>query len=734
MRRVLMLVTVWILMGVGVSWGGNEPDRDVTQMVRRRMGAMVASFAQSGCLPAVPSSSLTFEAFACTGTILTSGMSIPVVQGSAGVGPLNGGDGTYWLALHRDTTTAVGGWTRQALTHYLWQKNAAEPATPSQGMLLARVTVATGAITAVTDYRVPVSYARARHFDVTDPLYGMSADPAVDASAAIQAALTASRGRCVLLPERVYVVETALTYATTGSSPGLCLLGAGMRRTVFDNQVASGAMLSLNGSVTSSTFQYGVTLKDFSITTTTSPSASHGIDIRGAWFGMVEGLCIGGSLCTDLSGATGLSGDGLRFTIVLGDADSSTSFSIRRNHITDNGGIGIHFNSATSVNALGFMQMHQNVITRNTGGGVFLQTLGASITQNAITQNGGVGGLVIDYDGVGNRNIDIRLNQFDANAAAHITADAILGLTIVNNEFKHQNVTPPGSYGPTTAIILGDGTNGAQGVLIANNDVVSVPTNPSSATDFVFINPTGPHGNITIRDNYFPAFSGANATRFDDAGGFAQIIDESRVLHERIATTLASVAAGTTVTPDAFAARYYRYSVSSGAGTLTIGAPTNPFQGQELLVDVFNGLGSETVVAWNAVFKGVKSWVLTASGGRNTARFLYDVASGNWVAQGMPAGQGQTYKASNGGPAIGAISASIVASFTTTVTGAVSGCVASSSPRSSLGTACAGSTPCFVWSAAVTATNTVTTFVHNVDAGASRTPNDVPWDIVTYCP
>ena len=106
----------------------------------------------SGCLPAT-SGSTTLAAFACNAYVLSNSQLLYVTQAATAVGPLSSGDGTYWLAIHKDTSTAVGGWTRQTGSHYLWQKNAIEPASPTGGLVFQEVTVAGGAITAVIDKR-----------------------------------------------------------------------------------------------------------------------------------------------------------------------------------------------------------------------------------------------------------------------------------------------------------------------------------------------------------------------------------------------------------------------------------------------------------------------------------------------------------------------------------------------------------------------------------------------------
>ncbi len=103
----------------------------------------------SGCAPAF--SALTLTAFACDAYVQDSELAYYVTQATAAVGPLNAGNGTYWVAVHRDTSTAVSGWTRQTGTHYLWQLSASQPATAAGTYQFAKVTVAAGAITAVSE-------------------------------------------------------------------------------------------------------------------------------------------------------------------------------------------------------------------------------------------------------------------------------------------------------------------------------------------------------------------------------------------------------------------------------------------------------------------------------------------------------------------------------------------------------------------------------------------------------
>lgn len=116
----------------------------------------LSGYRASGCTPAVPGSGTTLATFACEGYVSDGTEQSYVTQGTSTLGPLSGGDGTYWLALHKDRSGTVGSWTRHGITHYLWIKSATLPATPSNALIFSKVTVATD-ITAVSNIAASAS-------------------------------------------------------------------------------------------------------------------------------------------------------------------------------------------------------------------------------------------------------------------------------------------------------------------------------------------------------------------------------------------------------------------------------------------------------------------------------------------------------------------------------------------------------------------------------------------------
>ena len=70
-----------------------------------------------------------------------------VEQVAATVGPVSGGDGNYWFAIHEDTTSSVAGWTREGTTKYLWKLSATRPTVPAQTALIGYIAVSSSVFT-----------------------------------------------------------------------------------------------------------------------------------------------------------------------------------------------------------------------------------------------------------------------------------------------------------------------------------------------------------------------------------------------------------------------------------------------------------------------------------------------------------------------------------------------------------------------------------------------------------
>lgn len=142
----------------------------------------------AGCLPAT-SGTTTTGTFACKAKVMDSaGRLIYVNQLTRTVGPLSAGAGVYWIAMTTGVDAGSAGWTTEQGTHYLWQKSASKPANPTNGLIVAQVTISGGgAVTlpAIAAPRRPVTLAATiGWYDIRD--YGAVCDGSTDDYPAIR--------------------------------------------------------------------------------------------------------------------------------------------------------------------------------------------------------------------------------------------------------------------------------------------------------------------------------------------------------------------------------------------------------------------------------------------------------------------------------------------------------------------------------------------------------------------
>ncbi len=191
---------------------------------------VVSGYVVAGGRFVLPAGSLTLGAQSCeayvqdavTDELLYCG------QPSSPVGPLTGGNGTYWVIIARDLALTLAGWTRQPGTRYLWQLSVTLPTLPPATQLLCEVTVTAGIIVAVIDCRIPASVARHGVYDVTDELYGAVPDGTTDTyDACAQAIAGMSRGGVLFFPRGSYVLSNHLHLPYNG----LHVRGSGIETT-----------------------------------------------------------------------------------------------------------------------------------------------------------------------------------------------------------------------------------------------------------------------------------------------------------------------------------------------------------------------------------------------------------------------------------------------------------------------------------------------------------------------
>ena len=224
----------------------------------RALPDATSSFVASGCTPSVPSpASLTLGAFACRGHIVDALQMHDTFQAAAAVGPFNAGNGSYWLALHKDTTSAVASWTRQAGTHYLWQYSAVgtEPTIPAGMQLVNEVEVGNGAIT-TTNFRGNVYLLRPSLYGMIADVkeYGAKCDGTTEDTRAVVAALNAHRllavprnSNCVVSP---IILKSGATIGGLEQGEAWGMVGAGVDSSEITGLTGSTGVLIMAGDAT----------------------------------------------------------------------------------------------------------------------------------------------------------------------------------------------------------------------------------------------------------------------------------------------------------------------------------------------------------------------------------------------------------------------------------------------------------------------------------------------------
>ena len=156
---IFVIVLLSVLLGTLPAWAANshqgKSEAEERQYWFGDMSGAGRLNSGSCLLPFPGTGVLTLTMPTCQGYVGgDTGELVYVTQPSVSVGPLTGGDGYYWVALHRRNNTAVAGWTRQTGTHFLWKLAASQPAHPANGFVIGWVHVTAGSVDTRADLSV----------------------------------------------------------------------------------------------------------------------------------------------------------------------------------------------------------------------------------------------------------------------------------------------------------------------------------------------------------------------------------------------------------------------------------------------------------------------------------------------------------------------------------------------------------------------------------------------------
>lgn len=159
MSIFLCIVLAW----VGLAWAGNDHGKSGSDAEQRAWWyESLSGFVTSGCAPLVPSSSLTISSLGCNGRVQEGDEQWYVTQAPTAVTVPD--SPTVWLAIDRDSRRGVTDWTRQGLTHFIFQAAATIPTAPNGTFIVAKITVVSNVISAIEDIAPRIITNRSQTF------------------------------------------------------------------------------------------------------------------------------------------------------------------------------------------------------------------------------------------------------------------------------------------------------------------------------------------------------------------------------------------------------------------------------------------------------------------------------------------------------------------------------------------------------------------------------------------
>jgi hypothetical protein len=328
----------------------------------------------------------------------------------------------------------------------------------------------------------------------------------LDVSAALQAAI--NTGRPVRCPYAgPYIIGTGLTYTTTSSSAytqGIRLSGDGEEKTVFDNRVASGFMISVDTDTTGK-FQEGVVFEGFKIATTTSPATSGGISLRRAAQVDFKHVKI-----------SGLTGDGVRIVVNEGDGDGSHYVKFRQCHITGCAAWGLNCLMSSGRNELSFLILESTRVEScgtasatvpPPSGGITWRGQILNMRDGACVTNENVGLYVVGEAGLGN-TLTVDGWAFENNKKRHVY---ITGID--NAAFRNIQLYSNDSFVATNGMQM-DGTSFTIRNITIDGVTVRATAASNPYTAFLTTGANATEKSIVVRNVSWQDFDHAGQTRY----------------------------------------------------------------------------------------------------------------------------------------------------------------------------------------------------------------------------